>query len=29
MTFTIVYDNNEYDPALQTAWGFACWIETG
>lgn len=29
VTFTIVYDNNEYNPALQTAWGFACWIETG
>ena len=27
--FVIVYDNNEYDPALQTGWGFACWIETG
>ena len=29
MMFVIVYDNNEYDPALQTGWGFACWIETG
>ncbi len=29
MTFTIVYDNNAYDPALQTAWGFACLVETG
>ena len=35
MTFTIVYDNNAragargHDPTLQTAWGFACWIETG
>ncbi len=27
--FTIVYDNNVYDPALQTAWGFSCWIEVG
>ncbi|MEA3339409.1 MAG: MBL fold metallo-hydrolase, partial [Chloroflexota bacterium] len=29
VTFTIVYDNNAYDPALQTDWGFACWVETG
>jgi 7,8-dihydropterin-6-yl-methyl-4-(beta-D-ribofuranosyl)aminobenzene 5'-phosphate synthase len=29
MTFTIVYDNNSYDPGLQTAWGFACLVETG
>lgn len=28
MTFTLVYDNNPYDPALRTAWGFACWVET-
>lgn len=28
MTFTIVYDNNAYDPALRTAWGFSCWVET-
>jgi len=28
VTFTVVYDNNPYDPALQTAWGFACWVET-
>jgi len=27
--FTVVYDNNEYDSALRTAWGFACWVETG
>jgi len=27
--FTIVYDNNEYDSRLKTAWGFACWVETG
>jgi 7,8-dihydropterin-6-yl-methyl-4-(beta-D-ribofuranosyl)aminobenzene 5'-phosphate synthase len=25
----IVYDNNAYDPRLETAWGFACYIETG
>ncbi len=25
--FTIVYDNNPYDPALTTAWGFACLVE--
>jgi 7,8-dihydropterin-6-yl-methyl-4-(beta-D-ribofuranosyl)aminobenzene 5'-phosphate synthase len=29
VTFTIVYDNNTYDPELQTAWGFACLVETG
>ena len=29
MTFTVVYDNNAYDPTLRTAWGFACWVETG
>lgn len=28
VTFTIVYDNNAYDPALRTDWGFACWVET-
>lgn len=28
VTLTVVYDNNPYDPALQTAWGFACWVET-
>jgi 7,8-dihydropterin-6-yl-methyl-4-(beta-D-ribofuranosyl)aminobenzene 5'-phosphate synthase len=28
VTFTIVYDNNGYDPELQTAWGFACLVET-
>jgi 7,8-dihydropterin-6-yl-methyl-4-(beta-D-ribofuranosyl)aminobenzene 5'-phosphate synthase len=27
--FTVVYDNNEHDPALRTAWGFSCWVETG
>ena len=27
--FTIVYDNNEYDSRLKTAWGFACWVEIG
>jgi 7,8-dihydropterin-6-yl-methyl-4-(beta-D-ribofuranosyl)aminobenzene 5'-phosphate synthase len=29
VTFTIVYDNNSYDPGLRTAWGFACLVETG
>ena len=29
VTFTVVYDNNEYDPALRTAWGFSCWVESG
>jgi 7,8-dihydropterin-6-yl-methyl-4-(beta-D-ribofuranosyl)aminobenzene 5'-phosphate synthase len=27
-TFTIVYDNNVYDSALQTPWGFACLVQT-
>lgn len=26
---TIVYDNRTLDARLQTAWGFACWIEAG
>jgi 7,8-dihydropterin-6-yl-methyl-4-(beta-D-ribofuranosyl)aminobenzene 5'-phosphate synthase len=25
----IVYDNNAFDPQLETAWGFACYIDTG
>jgi len=29
VTFTIAYDNNAYDPALRTAWGFSCLVETG
>jgi len=29
MVLTIVYDNNDYDPSLQTAWGFSCLVETG
>jgi 7,8-dihydropterin-6-yl-methyl-4-(beta-D-ribofuranosyl)aminobenzene 5'-phosphate synthase len=33
VSFTIVYDNNSFDPAaqkgLRTSWGFACWIEMG
>jgi 7,8-dihydropterin-6-yl-methyl-4-(beta-D-ribofuranosyl)aminobenzene 5'-phosphate synthase len=29
MTITVVYDNNAYDPWLQTAWGFACLVERG
>jgi 7,8-dihydropterin-6-yl-methyl-4-(beta-D-ribofuranosyl)aminobenzene 5'-phosphate synthase len=28
VTFTILYDNNAYDPALRTDWGFACMVET-
>ncbi len=28
VTLTIVYDNNPYDPALRTFWGFSCWVET-
>jgi 7,8-dihydropterin-6-yl-methyl-4-(beta-D-ribofuranosyl)aminobenzene 5'-phosphate synthase len=27
--FTVVYDNNAYDPDLRTAWGFSCWVEAG
>lgn len=26
---TVVYDNVIYDPRLETAWGFACLVETG
>ncbi len=26
---TVVYDNIPYDPRLETAWGFACLVETG
>jgi len=29
VTLTIVYDNNAFDTSLQTAWGFACLVETG
>jgi 7,8-dihydropterin-6-yl-methyl-4-(beta-D-ribofuranosyl)aminobenzene 5'-phosphate synthase len=29
MTLTIVYDNNAYNPRLQTDWGFACLVEWG
>lgn len=29
ITLSVVYDNNDYDPRLQTAWGFACLIEMG
>ena len=28
VTFTIVYDNNAYNPLLRTDWGFACLVET-
>ena len=27
VTITVVYDNNEYNPELETAWGFSCLIE--
>lgn len=27
MIITVVYDNNAYDPRLQTAWGFGCVVE--
>jgi len=29
VTFTILYDNNAGFPDLQTAWGFACLVESG
>lgn len=29
MIITVVYDNNTYDPRLQTAWGFSCLVEAG
>jgi len=27
VTITILYDNNEYDERLETAWGFSCLVE--
>jgi 7,8-dihydropterin-6-yl-methyl-4-(beta-D-ribofuranosyl)aminobenzene 5'-phosphate synthase len=27
VTITVLYDNNAYDPRLQTAWGFSCLVE--
>jgi len=27
LILTIVYDNNEYDPRLETKWGFSCLVE--
>lgn len=27
LKLTIVYDNNEYDPQLETQWGFSCLVE--
>jgi 7,8-dihydropterin-6-yl-methyl-4-(beta-D-ribofuranosyl)aminobenzene 5'-phosphate synthase len=29
MTLMVVFDNNAFDPRLQTGWGFAVWIEYG
>jgi len=29
LRLTVVYDNNPLKPGLQTAWGFACVVETG
>jgi len=29
VTITILYDNNEYDERLKTAWGFSCLVEWG
>ena len=27
LTLTILYDNYQHDPDLQTSWGFACLVE--
>lgn len=27
MKLTVVFDNNAFDPRLQTGWGFAAWLE--
>jgi len=27
LTITIVYDNNEYDPHLETKWGCSCLVQ--
>jgi 7,8-dihydropterin-6-yl-methyl-4-(beta-D-ribofuranosyl)aminobenzene 5'-phosphate synthase len=27
MILTVVFDNNPYDPRLETGWGFAAWLE--
>ena len=27
IVISVVYDNNEYDPKLEAAWGFSCLIE--
>ncbi len=27
LKLTVVYDNNEYDPRLETRWGFSCLVE--
>jgi len=29
VTITILYDNNEYDERLETAWGFSCLVQRG
>jgi 7,8-dihydropterin-6-yl-methyl-4-(beta-D-ribofuranosyl)aminobenzene 5'-phosphate synthase len=29
VTFTIVYENNPYNPSLRTGWGFSCVVEIG
>lgn len=28
VTITVIYDNNPYNPHLQTGWGFACLVKT-
>jgi 7,8-dihydropterin-6-yl-methyl-4-(beta-D-ribofuranosyl)aminobenzene 5'-phosphate synthase len=29
LTITILYDNQPYDPHLDTAWGYAAWVQAG
>jgi 7,8-dihydropterin-6-yl-methyl-4-(beta-D-ribofuranosyl)aminobenzene 5'-phosphate synthase len=28
-SLTVIYDNNVFDPRLQTEWGFSCWVQYG
>ena len=29
MSLTVIFDNNPFDPRLQTGWGFAAWLQYG
>jgi 7,8-dihydropterin-6-yl-methyl-4-(beta-D-ribofuranosyl)aminobenzene 5'-phosphate synthase len=29
VSLTVIYDNTEFDPRLQTEWGFSCWVQYG